>query len=570
MIVADSCNDHEKDSGDNSDYDYGWDLSLEEHVNQLLSLQTAAPASTAHSPHGHGSPSRCAASPARLEASAVEPSVLVDSEQGSSNIVYPDLTHALTDLGPSPLSRGTDAEADADQSSPLARFRTAPRKPLSVSDLTAGAWCELQYEYTLTRLPGGRRTRTAAMRAGTKVHARLEEEVHTTVRVDVVSREDVQGLKLWNMIQGVRTLRETGLTRELDVWGVVDGQIVSGIIDAISFCCPDPSLEAEVVEATAMMGRGGKKTKTRKAGGRKEKEKVKCKDEDEANRITDYFSSPPRPSQSSGRPREPPPPLEPVRKAYITDIKTRGSSTLPSGAAVRPTKIQLFLYHRFLAAMAAGRLDYAYVFQRYSLDPDAAFSDAFLAQMGELHDEIFSDADSAPTTPTRSNDAATVVAAAAEPSPMRYGTLRSLARLLQDELALTFPHGADSLGRFVVAEYRLRPLRRRRRPRQQTARQDGPSEDEKSDNDSGSDGGSNNDESSGRCIGTNVIPVDDAVLDRYLDWYLQWWRGLRPATGVDIEEASLKCGYCEFADGCGWRSALDEERVRRVREKLDR
>jgi exonuclease V len=57
--------------------------------------------------------------------------------------------------------------------SPLVRFRSFPKKPFSVSDLIAGAWCELQYYYTLTKLPGGKKTRTAAMKGGSKVHKKL-------------------------------------------------------------------------------------------------------------------------------------------------------------------------------------------------------------------------------------------------------------------------------------------------------------------------------------------------------------------------------------------------------------
>jgi exonuclease V len=76
------------------------------------------------------------------------------------------------------------------------------------------------------------------------------------------------------------------------------------------------------------------------------------------------------------------------------------------------------------------------------------------------------------------------------------------------------------------------------------------------------------DPDAGRCIGTNVMPVDGAVLDRYLRRYLAWWRGARPAAGVEIEEAGLKCGHCEFAGDCDWRRALDEARVQKARAKL--
>ena len=71
----------------------------------------------------------------------------------------------------------------------------------------------------------------------------MEEQVHTTVPVDVQTKEDTWGLKIWNVIQGLRTLRVTGMTRELEIWGVVDGQIINGIIDELSYTCTDPELE---------------------------------------------------------------------------------------------------------------------------------------------------------------------------------------------------------------------------------------------------------------------------------------------------------------------------------------
>lgn len=108
------------------------------------------------------------------------------------------MSRALSELhdGEAPAQASTDVDSDVieDERSPLQRFRSYPRKPLTVSDLTSGAWCELQYWYTLTRLPGGRRTRTAAMRQGSKVHQKLEDEVHTTVPIEIASKEDAFAL----------------------------------------------------------------------------------------------------------------------------------------------------------------------------------------------------------------------------------------------------------------------------------------------------------------------------------------------------------------------------------------
>ncbi|EPE06389.1 defects in morphology protein 1 [Ophiostoma piceae UAMH 11346] len=533
----------------------------------------------------------------------------------STQVSYPDLSRVLTSLNAEARARPVmDTEPPrevarqeskgkkpeqppdaADARSPLARFRTFPRKPLSVSDLTSGAWCEVQYEYTLTRLPGGRRTRTAAMKGGTKVHTRLEEEVHTTVRVDVTTREDFLGIKLWNMIQGLRTLRETGLTRELEIWGVIPGtpegvegaegddqdssgksdrsdfgpQVVNGVIDALSYHNPDPAFE-ELLESTGLSQastKDGSTTKSppktpRKCG--RPKSPTTPTTSPQKARITDFFASqtwprsPTTPGQPAGESLTPvpaaaasasasaapaPAPTPPPRRIYITDIKTRGTDRLPTGVAVRPTKVQLFLYHRFLSDLAAGTLDFDIVFKRYRLNQDTPFSDSFLAQIGAVHEEVFYDAESEVYEIREVIDSAN--------DTVRYRTLRSLVVLLKEEVALTFPRGADSIGSIVAVEYRMRA---KARPI--------PAEGEDEE-----DGEGFEDPDAGRCIGTNVIPVDEGLLDRYLSWYMAWWRGQRPAVGVQVEEAGYKCRLCEFADDCEWRIAKAEEHVQRVRER---
>ncbi len=127
-------------------------------------------------------------------------------------------------------------EGVPDTRSPLERFRTAPKKPLSVTDLISPSWCELQYWYTLTK--HGRKKRTPAMKQGTVVHKSLEDQVHKTVPITIQSKEDAWGLRIWNTIQGLRTLRDRGMTRELEIWGVVDGQVISGVIDELSYLAP--------------------------------------------------------------------------------------------------------------------------------------------------------------------------------------------------------------------------------------------------------------------------------------------------------------------------------------------
>lgn len=120
------------------------------------------------------------------------------------------------------------------------------------------------------------------------MHKVLEEQVHTTIPVSTETPEDVFGLKLFNMRQGLVALEETGLTRELDVFGFLDGVLVQGVIDEVTYDDPDPECNS---------------------------------------------------SSSSSR------------AAFITDTKTRATERIPSGSQLRSTSVQLMLYHRLLTML---------------------------------------------------------------------------------------------------------------------------------------------------------------------------------------------------------------------------
>jgi exonuclease V len=411
-----------------------------------------------------------------------------------------DALKAPSNEDPPPVDSEGSEQEDGNRS-PLQRFRTYPRKPLSVSDLTSGAWCELQYWYVLTRLPGGRRTRTQAMRQGSKVHKKLEDEVHETVRVEVSTKEDAFGLRLWNFVQGLRTLRDTGLTRELEVWGMVEGNLVNGIIDSVSHQNPNPSFEEELLVQGSQQ------------------------DSHQAT-ITDYF---PTQGTENGAQDESP-------KIYLADVKTRANARPVSAALLRPSKIQLLLYHQFLSDMAAGRLDLLKVIRRYGLDAEDPFTDVFIAQIGSLHDEIFADATSTSEPPSQESgagqkpdDESDWTSSVTGPDLLKYRTLQELVSLVKEEIALTFPKGEDSMGNMLRVQYVLRK--------------------------------------DGSELDSHDFPASRQVLKAYLESYMSWWKGQRKATGVDIEEA-FKCQLCEFASTCGWRQGMDEARLRQAQHRL--
>ena len=341
------------------------------------------------------------------------------------------------------------------------------------------------------------------MKQGSAVHKTLEDQVHTTVAVEIQTKEDAWGLRIWNVIQGLRTLRETGMTRELEIWGTVDGLVVNGVIDEVSYTCPDRELEA---------------------AGEKDKDAKIALAEDQTT-ITDFLGTAGT-LEANG-----PDLFQNLRSAsqkkthdkiYLTDVKTRGLKSLPKGASFRPTMMQLMLYHRLLSDLATNKVDADAIFDRFGLKANISFTDSFIAQIGNLNEGLY---DSSPETINQSPESA--------PSTqdsmtllLSHNSLRSLWTLMISQFALTLPAGAQSLGNVLTAEYRA--------------------------------------QDSGAVLGLKSFLYDKQTLATYLDDEMRWWRGERAPQGVCVEEA-YKCGYCEFADECSWRKNKIQDAVDKMR-----
>ncbi|KAK2630535.1 hypothetical protein QTJ16_001355 [Diplocarpon rosae] len=322
--------------------------------------------------------------------------------------------------GPAELPR-EDTERP-DLRSPLERFRTQPKKALSVSDLVSPAWCELQYWYTLTK--HGKKKRTPAMKEGTRVHKVLEDQVHTTVRVDVQTKEDAWAVRIWNIIQGLRTLRDTGQTRELEIWGTVDGLVVNGVIDELSYICPDTDLEesCEPPDADLLSNQSTIADFFKTAGGKSLKDGTR-----------------------SQRRRK-------TKKVYLCDVKTRGVRSVPGDTAFKPTKIQLMLYHRLLSSLATNTVELSVLAARYNFDPTKLLSDEFIAQIENLNDRFVD----IPTVHDSSLEPESISSQDSMTTQHAHNSLNLLWSLMIKEFQLTLPDGADSLGRVLKAEYRAR------------------------------------------------------------------------------------------------------------------
>ena len=343
------------------------------------------------------------------------------------------------------------------------------------------------------------------MEQGSAVHKVLEDQVHTTVAVDIQSKEDGWGLRLWNVIQGLKTLRETGMTRELEIWGVVDGLVVNGVIDELSYICPEPELENidDAPNTAKNMPAPDQRTITEFLGPSTLE-----------SHGTDVFNKP-----LSSSPNRPP-------KIYITDVKTRGTRSVPKGPSFRPTLMQLMLYHRILSEFATNKVVADVIFDRYSLEADASFSDGFIAQIGSLNEDDIPALDNPLTTqedsarPSSSQDSMTVLLA--------HNSLRKLWTLMMQEFAHTFSAGTKSIGNVLKAEYRT--------------------------------------PTDGEILGNKTFLYDDKVIEEYLGSEMRWWRGERPVEGVYVEEA-YKCRTCDFFDECSWRRNKIEEATLKMRER---
>lgn len=386
------------------------------------------------------------------------------------------------------------------------------------------------------------------MRQGTVVHKALEEQVHTTVPVEVLTKEDGWALRIWNVIQGLHTLRTTGMTRELEVWGVVDGEVITGIIDMLSYECPDPNLDenADTYYATA-----------KTSPSLQSKPKVP----EHGVSLSDYFMS----ASGGGRTLSdfsvtnsgsqdstgsiPPP----GTRIYVTDIKTRGSSSrsIPtiSSTGFRPTRLQLHLYYHLLTRLVTtDELTIDKIAARYGLNVDKPFSDSFIAQVASLNDNGFCnvfDADqNMPSNPQDSpqNDTLNIL--------LQHNSLSSLWTLMKQHIRATFlppPSFSQDLSQTQTPTHTLlSPVLTATYISSASADSSEPI----------------------AYLGSRSFFFDPDTLYPYLSDGMSFWQGRRPAHGVSMYDA-WKCRICEFRDECEWRKSKEEQLGRSRSKRIE-
>lgn len=398
------------------------------------------------------------------------------------------------------------------------------------------------------------------MKKGKAVHKTLEDEVHTTVAVEIRTKEDAWALRIWNVIQGLRTLREVGITRELEIWGLIDGEIVNGVIDQLSYECPDPELEAAAAAYYANA------------------EAARAALPEYQMSLSDYLLSParggkrlsdlawaepePEPEKAPAEQQQPSPTdiREKFRipRIYMTDIKTRGSRSVPtlSSTSFRPTLLQLQIYYHMLNRLTTSHdVTIEALAGRYSLDPERPFTDHFILEVGGLNDQFF-DVLSSPEEPSSSPPSIPPPSASQDSTSilLAHNNLSSLWAFMKEQLRLTFlppPETTGSIAPSIPARSQprilepyptvLSPLLTAKYLSSVTNTED---------------------DTSPELLGSRSFLFDPAVLTAYVQDQMLWWRGTRAPRGVEVMDA-WKCRICEFRDECSWR----EEKERALAER---
>lgn len=379
------------------------------------------------------------------------------------------------------------------------------------------------------------------------MHKTLEDEIYTTVPVEIKTKEDAWGLRIWNVIQGLRMLREYGITREMEVWGLVDGQIVNGIIDQLSYECPDSELEAtaESYYANAVESRAALPEYqmslsdyllSTSGGGMS---------------LSEWGQGHNEPEQTAPVETNVPQAVYNLPRIYVTDVKTKASRSVPTvkSSGFRPTHLQLHLYYHMLNRLiTSDDVTIDVLAARYDFDAGKAFTDGFVSEVGGLNDQFFDALSSqeSETIETQNDDSQDSTGLL-----LSHNNLSQLWSLMIHQLRLTFLPPADAEGIApsipsqtqpeLLQEYQtlVSPVL--------TARYLSSAADEALER---------------RHLGSRSFLYDPTSLTSYLSDQMTWWRGERDPRGVDIMDA-WKCRICEFRDECSWRQERELAYARR-------
>ncbi|KAH6917068.1 exonuclease V a 5' deoxyribonuclease-domain-containing protein [Coprinopsis sp. MPI-PUGE-AT-0042] len=466
------------------------------------------------------------------------------------------------------------------------------KKILSVSDLVGPAWCEVQYDYGLRQKrsrpikdrPTSFKTskgkeitikkQVAAQndvrtKQGQAVHKELEREIRAEeVKVNIASEEERWGLRLVNMMACFRIMQLEGFTREMPVFGIVNGETVTGIIDEIrQEPCTKKRLSPSPERKPSPKRRRGSPSNTH------------LLDEDWL----------PTSSHRQDKARQ----RSEQYKLFVVDTKTRSVDWLPPEEDTYQSRLQVMLYRRLLSSLLSLEtpFDFRDFWWQVGVDSTVEFSTLFLTQSGLL----FSNTDHPTTTldglaeewrsmvadsgvvevdpnleliyrlqPKGTNWKGKWSSGMASRASAVNQEQQDLAKAIAASLAPSVPsipgsstEQANGVGE--IDEELQKALYESLKPTPTTegppppAINGAPATPEIA-------ASSDNSVTTFKTIGTKQFLYDDAMLQGHLDSVLEFWKGLRQPVGVPPNLAR-RCEFCEYKEGCEWREERASEFV---------
>ncbi|KAG6842379.1 hypothetical protein C0991_007509 [Blastosporella zonata] len=550
----------------------------------------------------------------------------------SPTVVVPEDLSALSATAKGKGRRGDCADLDA--LSPMERYRR--HGVLNVTDLVSLAWCEVQYDYGLRQrrsMPIASRPTSfisaqgkeisvakevaaandVVTKQGTALHKVLERLVKPEeLRVDISSEEEQWALRLVNMLTSLQCIALEGYTRELPVFGIIQGVVVNGIIDEVLMKTEGPLTPQ-------------KRTNDDSTSPRKRK-KPRRSVSPSQHFVTDFLPSstsadPPTSSYPDNqplplpieadptqprRPDQPQPPSTglPRRFLHLIDTKTRESNSVPHHKDTLSGRMQLMIYYRLLKDMISTSplFNFAAVWRRLGVDPAKTFSTRFLIQAGLMgpgstwKTSCLNDLSQAYLDTVRALDVAGVnttlqlvyrlqgkvgnkkgkgkcdkgrwkgkekrASKKRTGSPVVTQEERDLARAIEASLLDARKLAGSVLGTPVSISTDTPTAPTTHSDVEGTNGTDSAQISSRSPT-SASSSDSEVDKFDLRPIGTKEFEYEEETLDRHIAHTLQWWRGERSSQGVSLEDSG-RCWKCEYRDDCEWR----EQKALEVQERM--
>ncbi|KIL71568.1 hypothetical protein M378DRAFT_65079 [Amanita muscaria Koide BX008] len=460
-----------------------------------------------------------------------------------------------------PLSKGgpqvrVELEPDDQDSHEITHPSALPKTPpietyrrnhiLSVTDLVSPVWCEVQFDYGLRQ----KRYRPLALRPdsfvsasgkeisvekkvavvnevvkeqGKAVHKVLEDELGLKeIKVTIASGEERWAVRMLSLITGAQTILVQGYTRELPVFGILQDNVVVGVIDEVTRCVHPKNKRSN----------------------------HDAKQESAQSHIDDFF-----PIQRSPRNTA----EKHTHTLMITDTKTRRTDSLPSTDDTLASRLQLMLYHRLLSGLLSEYppFDFSSLWDRLGLDSSAIFSTQFLLEAGLVTDdrqERMACLDDLVNCWHRTAQHLDVVGVDSElhlvyrlqPKFQGSSTRRRRKSTSQEDrdLALAIEASLRDLDvKHDVDVAEPSPNSASNVPVEQGDSSTEPL----------------------KIIGTKQFLYDEVLLENHLTDVLEWWYGKRKPRGVPVH-LSRRCFSCEYCTDCEWREEKALEFSREVRK----